>query len=93
MPRSAVNRRALHFGGFLRNRRVKELTLSLREVARAGGCAFGTLSELERGLYDPMRLEIGMLQPLSVAYRVKIEALLRRLGLITAAWEGGSETD
>ena len=92
MPRSTTNKRALQFGGFLRRRRCVDLKKSLREVAGYGGCAYGTLSELERGLFDPMRLEIAMLLVLSRAYRVKVEAILRRLELLPP-WKGGYESE
>lgn len=76
-------KRAAHIGQWFRNRRV-EIKRSLRECARISGYGESTHSELERGLYDPMSLAIKSIPGLAMAYNIRPEAILWRLGIIEA---------
>lgn len=79
-PRS--RRRNENLGKLLRNHRMFTLGDSLRDCSARGGVAFGFLSDVERGIKDPMQISIGVMADIAKAYNIKLEAILRRLGVI-----------
>jgi hypothetical protein len=56
----------------------------MEQCAKVSGYSVSMHSEMERGLYDPMRLSIKAIPAFSRAYNVRPEAILWRLGIIEA---------
>ena len=83
-------RRAASFGRWFRSRRSR-IKRTLKMCAQVSGYSVSMLSEIERGLYDPLKLSLKAIPALSRAYNVRPEAILWRLGIIEAPAISGWE--
>ena len=81
MTRALQGKTALAFGKFLRKRR-KELGLALSPVAAQYNVALSYLSDLENGYINPRRISLEVAFKISLAYKIKLEALLQRIKLL-----------
>jgi hypothetical protein len=56
----------------------------MEQCSKLSGYSVSMHSEMERGLYDPMRMSIKAIPAFSRAYNVRPEAILWRMGIIEA---------
>jgi predicted transcriptional regulator len=80
-PDGPVSPLADSFGRFLMQRR-HQLDVSVKTAADRAGLSTFTLSYMERGFTDPLDIRVGTLKKLSLAYAVKVDALLWRMGVM-----------